>query len=398
MYYAKVSEKGDTDVAEYKNQLKQENNKYENIPKAEDNLSSAFLVPENVEELGVKQKKTQQLFRVQEPPLFQRVNNSVSIDSIYKMADNVNLNDDGQDDWSKNNFVINNTFTESIDAFLQGKIPTHDNLKVCDTPAILLAIGFRQLPVLYTQKHFNDAIKRKNIKKHHHGMLVEQLKRMPEELQSPVMIYDSLTRKDSIIVVTSMTDPDNAPIIACIQPDGRGHYEMKEIESNFMLTLYGRENFANQVNIATKEEKIIYWNKEKTQKLFSVIQCPLPYSITNCLSNVIIRKSHNINYEKNHKKKISTDFKEKIETENENVTKFVTSNIDQIGENDSVTEFMDNLSKAKMSLDATKKMVDKMRQAYCIPKDEEVVPSEHVTNFVTNTNLRQEDKKKIPEL
>ncbi len=82
-------------------------------------------------------------------------------------------------------------------------------------------------------------IKPKNKQTHAHGLAVEQIKHMPDFLKSPVMVFDSLSRNDSIVVVTSEFDPDKNPVVISIHPDGQGKYELKEVDSNFVTSMYG---------------------------------------------------------------------------------------------------------------------------------------------------------------
>jgi hypothetical protein len=77
----------------------------------------------------------------------------------------------------------------------------------------LLDVGCEQLPMLYTQNHLKKAVKQKNLKKHTHGLNTEQIKKLPLLLENPVMIYDSLSRNDSLVVVTSEFDVENDPIM-----------------------------------------------------------------------------------------------------------------------------------------------------------------------------------------
>lgn len=129
---------------------------------------------------------------------------------------------------------------------MAGKASRFNDLKVCDTPQILIDVGCQQLPIFYTQRHLRDALKAKgNIGEsiHHHGLTTEQIKNIPIELQNPVMVYDSLSRNDSIVVVTSERDKDNSPIIAVLRPNGSAKYNLEVVDSNFLLSVHGRENF-----------------------------------------------------------------------------------------------------------------------------------------------------------
>ena len=186
------------------------------------------------------------------------------------------------------------SFAEQVDESLNGTLPFYTSLKVCDTPKILLDVGCEQLPMLYTQKHLKNAIKPDSGKEHFHGLDVDQVKKLPELLQNPVMVYDSLSRNDSIVVLTSEYDKNNNPIIASIKPNGEGRYELETIESNFITSVHGRENFISQMKKAQEQDKILFCDKQKSQEMFERWGLQLS-ELTNTLDfNVIIHQSRNI--------------------------------------------------------------------------------------------------------
>lgn len=121
------------------------------------------------------------------------------------------------------------SFAEQVDDVLAGNANRYNDLKVCDTPQILLDVGCEQLPMFYTKRHLHDALKPKGNTGesiHYHGLNAEQIKKMPMLLENPVIIYDSLSRNDSIIIVTSELDNEKMPIIAAIKPNGKAKYDL----------------------------------------------------------------------------------------------------------------------------------------------------------------------------
>ncbi|HCD69667.1 MAG TPA: hypothetical protein DEQ68_03480 [Ruminococcaceae bacterium] len=192
-----------------------------------------------------------------------------------------------------------------MDASLNGTLPFYTSLKVCDTPKILLDIGCEQLPMLYTQKHLRNAVKPTDEKNHQHGLEVEQIKKLPNLLSGPVMVFDSPNRKDSVIVVTSEVDKENNPIIASIKPNGSGRYEIEEISSNFITSVYGRNNFPEYFKKIVQTDSLLFCDKKKSQEMFE--RWGEQYSeLTNTLDfNIIIHQSWNI--VKGFEEKISED-------------------------------------------------------------------------------------------
>lgn len=189
-------------------------------------------------------------------------------------------------------FSRRESFSEQVDRAIKNKWKEINALYVSETPEILQQIGLKQLPMLYTKKHLMDALKPKDSKKHQHGLRVEQVKMMPEIIEHPAMVIDSLSRDDSIVVISDKCDDDNLPIIVSIRIDGSGVYELKQVPSNFITAMYGREGTVEMIGRAAKEDKILYINRKKAMTLFSLARIQFPYSLNKYDFDGIIHKSN----------------------------------------------------------------------------------------------------------
>lgn len=239
------------------------------------------------------------------------------------------------------------TFAEQVDDVISGKIDRFSgNLKVCNTPQILLDVGCSQLPMFYTRNHLKKAILPKDRKKHQHGLTVEQIKKIPDELISPAIIMDSLTQNDSIIAILSDIDSENNPVIASIKPNGQGFYELEMQESNFITSIYGRENFKEFINRAINNNKILFIDKQKSQELFSVLGLEFSKGLNSLDFNTIIHQSHNI-VNKNivEEKYTSTQSEEKeniiIKPENYHISDL------SLGQRKPLEKYQDNIAAIK---------------------------------------------------
>ena len=178
---------------------------------------------------------------------------------------------------------------------LNGTFPKYSALKVSDTPGMLLMVGCDQLPILYTQQHLRDAIKPESQShSERHGLTVEQVKGVPGYLENPCMILDSLSRDDSIVVVLDVLDNKKRPIIATIKPNGDGSYGIEKVDSNFLTSVYGRNGFESYIKRTIEQDKVLFYNKNKTEKLFMFQGLQLPEAFNNLPFNVIIHPSNNI--------------------------------------------------------------------------------------------------------
>ena len=216
------------------------------------------------------------------------------------------------------------TFAEQVDDVFSGKSNRYNDLKVCDTPQILLDIGCQQLPMLYTQKHLRESIKPKNNHTHAHGLTIEQIKELPKLISEPVMVFDSLSRNDSIVIVTSEVDKDNCPIIASVRANGKGKYELEQVDSNFITSVYGRENFEKHINKIIETDNMLYCNKQKSQVLFSVLGLQSSKGLNSLDFDIIIHRSRNIVNENIVEEKYSSE--EQLSFDNMNTDSEKTAN------------------------------------------------------------------------
>lgn len=267
-------------------------------------------------------------------------------DEVEKLITSVKAEQKSENKTAKSN---EKTFAEQVDEVLAGKASRFNDLKVCDTPQILIDVGCQQLPIFYTQRHLRDALKAKgNIGEsiHHHGLTTEQIKNIPIELQNPVMVYDSLSRNDSIVVVTSERDKDNSPIIAVLRPNGSAKYNLEVVDSNFLLSVHGRENFSNQIIRALQNDKMLYCNKQKSQELFSVLGLQLSKGLNSLDFDTIIHQSRNIvNENIVEEKYTSTQSEEKeniiIKPENYHISDL------SLGQRKPLEKYQDNIAAIK---------------------------------------------------
>ena len=184
-------------------------------------------------------------------------------------------------------------FGDEVDDVTCGDFPRTSAVKVCDTPGLYIEAGFDQLPMLYTQKHLLKAIRPKSEEDpHRHGLSVAQLKRLPELLAHPVMLCDSPAREDTLLALLRAVDCDNLPIIAAIRPNGPGYYELREIETNFIVTVYGKNNFSRYFDNLITPDKVIYYNEERGRDLNALAKLQLLRShvVDPGLCNIIIRR------------------------------------------------------------------------------------------------------------
>ena len=115
-------------------------------------------------------------------------------------------------------YVDGVSFAAQVDAVLSGADTSSTHLKVMTTPLLLRQAGARNLPVLMTAKHLKSIVQESGTEHmNYHGLGADLVKRLPELLSDPVMIMDSLTRDDSVVMLTATTDKQQRPVIAALK-------------------------------------------------------------------------------------------------------------------------------------------------------------------------------------
>ena len=196
-------------------------------------------------------------------------------------------------------FEANSSFAKQVDAVLSGADMISTHLKVMGTPFILRQLGAKNLPILLPAGKLKNIAKMSETNPHYHGINVDTIKKLPELVSDPVMLMDSIsidskTQKhynDRVVIVTSEVNKENAPIIVAVKFDGKGYLNGIEIDTNIIVSLYGKDGFTNFIknNIAAKS--VLYWNKEKSQELNKIPGVQFPDNLDNLAPNVIIRKA-----------------------------------------------------------------------------------------------------------
>ena len=184
-------------------------------------------------------------------------------------------------------------FAEQVDEVLAGTFDRTNAVFVGNTPEILRKVGLNgDLPMLTTASHIRKAVLPKDERSHQHGLTEKQVKRLPQEIASPVMILDSLNENsNSVIVVTSMIDRDKMPVIATIRADGTGTYNDVEVNSNFLTSYYGRRNFAGFIDRMVETDNVLYVDKKRATSLEAQSSSQWLEKLQEYDSNVIIRKT-----------------------------------------------------------------------------------------------------------
>ncbi len=186
-------------------------------------------------------------------------------------------------------------FSQQVDACLFGELPSTDSILVMSkTPALLRACGMNDLPWLHTQKHLiNEITPKSQADSSLHGLSVRQLKMLPELLEHPVAVIDNPDTKPGVVCFLDGKDGDGLPLTIAFLPNGSGSFRGRDLNSNFLLSVFGRQGADRYLEFAALESRILYLNKDKVAQLLGREGKPyLPDACKDLPDKMVIRLTH----------------------------------------------------------------------------------------------------------
>lgn len=216
-------------------------------------------------------------------------------------------------------YSIKMSFAEQVDAALRGELERNTAVYVMDTPKVLRDIGLKDYPMLMTQKHIRDINHKKSPPNSHwHGLSKTVIKELPNLIERPAIVMASASTAGDIVLVTTRLDSDKLPIIVSIHPDGQGRYNRMDVSSNFITSMYGKDEFESFVSNAIKENRILYNDKKRTKSLFAKGRLQLPAFLTESWFSEVNIARQDETVKKRFSLKGSDDYNlRKLQAENE---------------------------------------------------------------------------------
>ncbi len=171
------------------------------------------------------------------------------------------------------------TFSEQVDSVIDRTFPKEtSHVYLGDTPDVLIELGIKKRPMLITANHlYNMAVseedakiaKQYNKRSHYHNLGADMVKQLPEAISKPVAICKSNNNNtdSDIVIVTSLIDKNNNPVICAVKIEGKGNYNNIEIRTNLLKSAYGKDNFNNYIKKAVKEDRVLYFDKKRSQEI-----------------------------------------------------------------------------------------------------------------------------------
>lgn len=187
------------------------------------------------------------------------------------------------------------SFDRQVDLLLRAETDPRNALHICSTTPLMRKLGMQDLPVCITRRHIMDmAAPEDQRHPERHGLTAEQIKKIPEIIKHPAIVMDSWTRPDVVLFISNELDHRGRPIMAAVRPNGTGMYQLQPTPVNFVLSMYGREDFSAFLEEAMRKNSILYIDKNKGQDLSRQAGVQFPNGFDRLSLNTIIKQSHNV--------------------------------------------------------------------------------------------------------
>jgi hypothetical protein len=188
-------------------------------------------------------------------------------------------------------------FGKVVEKILDGKIPQNGTVSLGVAPKILRALGFDRKVIALPSENVFKAID--NLK---HFVKLSTINQLPSLLANPVMVFESDTVKNAIVVVLDAVDRRGFPVMVAI------HLNRTEGRANVhrIASIYGRENlksFENWIN----DDLLLYYHKQKMPAWNTTHKLQLPRVVQTKQATSIIETNETIVKKPLKKVKSETD-------------------------------------------------------------------------------------------
>lgn len=177
---------------------------------------------------------------------------------------------------SRSELINVGSFASQLEKYVDGSMTASTPLSVGATPEVLRLLGADNLPVVINQKTVDKILHEK------HGLSVDMLKHLPEQLAKPIMVFDSATEPGGLVVMTELQHEGKTVVAAIHLNAGQQHHEVNRISS-----VYGKDSdgiFGKWI----ARGLLRYQDKEKSRRWFQSRGLQLPKEEAN---NGLARKN-----------------------------------------------------------------------------------------------------------
>lgn len=128
-------------------------------------------------------------------------------------------------------------------------------------------MGWSSNNIFHTQNHIHKEVEPEP---QGHGLSVETLKQLPELLERPAAVFNSLTKNNAYTALLDAKDNAGRVILVALQPDGRAYYQGQYVNETIALSVYGRNSIEQFLQRNVEQNAIKYVNLEILKELIPI--------------------------------------------------------------------------------------------------------------------------------
>ena len=173
-------------------------------------------------------------------------------------------------------YSLDQDYSEQLDRWYQewttgGKGNTGGYLRVGTTSDVLQSIGVRDTVIIW------DTGKIGKILREHPSVTLDVLKQIPQVLEKPIVVMQSKTALNRIVMLAELTDTKGKPVLAVLElrPDGR---RRKIVDFVTVASAYGKSGVQNLLD--TSDILYVDPDKKRTDSWSEILRLQLPTEIT----------------------------------------------------------------------------------------------------------------------
>ena len=190
-------------------------------------------------------------------------------------------------------------FSEQVDDWLRGNMPTNGMFELGKTPEVLKKLGVKDLPMVMSQEVIAKVTGGK------HDIAIDDIKKLPSIVANPIMVFKSATIDNAFVLLTEIIYNTGNDVIVAMQLNR----SEKHVRVNRVASLYGKKNIETFVisQINAGNLKYIDKNKSLSWSQSRGLQLPKLADTTRGSNNSILTKEDIVNryYEQNNEIKFS---------------------------------------------------------------------------------------------
>ena len=171
------------------------------------------------------------------------------------------------------------SFSNAIDKWLSGSLKSSEQFELGETPTILQKLNAQNFPIKMSQEVLVKITGGK------HSISLDEIKRLPEAIHDPIMVFDSASVPNAFVIFTELTDKSGNDVVVAIHLNRKAGFNY----INRIASVYGKDNIGSFIENQISANNLRYIEKKKSQDWLRSrgLQLPKLNTILNSNNNIL---------------------------------------------------------------------------------------------------------------